>query len=197
MKVPLLDPLDPDTVPELSEVFAIKEAGLGFVPNSARTMARWPELAKAYGALSNAVANTRHLSKTLRNLVFLMASTAAGCRYCQAHSASTARRAGIPEDKMREVWEFETSNHFDERERTAMRFAMSAAHSPSLVDDELHEAIRAHFTNDEIVEIVGVIAFSGFMNRWNATMATPLEAQPHEAATTLLADQGWDPGRHA
>lgn len=192
----LVDPIRPSDAPELADVFAIKAGILGFVPNSARTMARWPELARAYGELSAVVANTRYLAGPLRTLVFLMASTAAGCRYCQAHSAATSERAGIPAEKMREVWNFEESSHFDDGERAAMRFAMAAAHSPSLVDESHYDDLRAHFSEDEIVEMVGVIAFSGFMNRWNATMATTLEAAPRQAAEDLLGHQGWEIGRH-
>lgn len=194
--MPLVDPIHPNDAPELQGVFATKAGILGFVPNSARTMARWPELAKAYGELSAVVANTRYLGKPLRTLVFLMASTAAGCRYCQAHSASTSERAGIPAEKMREVWNFEKSSHFDDAERTAMRFAMAAGHSPSLVDESHYDDLRTHFSEDEIVEMVGVIAFSGFMNRWNATMATQLEGVPQRAAEDLLGHQGWEIGRH-
>jgi hypothetical protein len=37
---------------------------------------------------------------------------------------------------------------------------------------------------------------SGFLNRWNDSMATPLEAHGHEAAARLLADTGWEVGKH-
>ena len=194
--MPLLDPTHPDDAPELQDVFDTKQQILGFVPNSALTMARWPALARAYGELSAVVANTRYIKRPIRTLVFLMASTAAGCRYCQAHSASTSASAGISAEKMREVWNFEDSSLFSEAERAAMRFAVAAGHSPSLVDDGHYDDLRRHFTDDEIVEMVGVIAFSGFMNRWNATMATELESAPRQAAEDLLGHQGWDVGRH-
>ncbi len=194
--MPLIEPTHPDDAPDLQDVFDTKARILGFVPNSARTMARWPELARAYGELSRVVANTRYLSRPLRTLVFLMASTAAGCRYCQAHSASSSQSAGIPSEKMRDVWDFEDSEHFDEAERAAMRFALAAGHSPSLVDEHHYEALRDQFSDEEIIEMVGVIAFSGFMNRWNATMATKLESAPRQAAEELLSHQGWEIGRH-
>ena len=36
-----------------------------------------------------------------------------------------------------------------------------------------------------------------FLNRWNDTMATPLEASPAAVATQALGDQGWTAGKHA
>jgi hypothetical protein len=34
------------------------------------------------------------------------------------------------------------------------------------------------------------------MNRWNDTMATPLEPEPIEVGERFLAAQGWHPGKH-
>jgi len=36
----------------------------------------------------------------------------------------------------------------------------------------------------------------GFMNRWNDTMATPLEEEPVEVGEKHLAKSGWRVGRH-
>jgi len=42
--------------------------------------------------------------------------------------------------------------------------------------------------------MVGIIAFSGFMNRWNATVATELESYPAAVAVDVLAPQEWHIG---
>ena len=42
----------------------------------------------------------------------------------------------------------------------------------------------------------GVVAMFAFLNRWNDTMATPLEAVPTALASEVLGAQGWDPGKH-
>ena len=189
-------PIDPEQVPELADMLEARKKSLGFLPNSALTIARWPELAEAYGALSAAIASTRKLSPGLSSLVFLVASNAAGCEYCVAHGASKAVNKGVMESKLDQVWEFETSPLFDEAERSALRMALAAGVTPSAVTDEHFEDLRPHFDDDAIVEIVGVIAFSGFMNRWNATMGTTLEEQPKAVAERLLAAHGWDIGSH-
>ena len=36
----------------------------------------------------------------------------------------------------------------------------------------------------------------GFMNRWNDTMATPLEEEPVEVGEKHLAKTGWSVGKH-
>jgi hypothetical protein len=38
--------------------------------------------------------------------------------------------------------------------------------------------LRKEWSEAQIVKIVAAIAATGFVNRWNATMATPLEEEP-------------------
>jgi hypothetical protein len=44
---------------------------------------------------------------------------------------------------------------------------------------------------------VTVIALFGFLNRWNDTVATDLEPRPFAVATEVIAEAGWEPGKHA
>ena len=57
--------------------------------------------------------------------------------------------------------------------------------------------LRKHYTEAQIVDIVAVIALFGFLNRFNDTMATELEASPIEAGKRYLAERGWSVGKHA
>ena len=54
-------------------------------------------------------------------------------------------------------------------------------------------ALREHYSEREIVQIVAVISLFGFLNRWNDTMATQLEASPVEFATqwSVTAGNPW------
>jgi hypothetical protein len=61
---------------------------------------------------------------------------------------------------------------------------------------QLAAAMREHWSEDQMVEIVGVIALFGFLNRWNDTMATPLEAEPTESGERFLARGGWNATKH-
>ena len=58
-----------------------------------------------------------------------MASRAAGCGYCMAHTAHTAGRVGVPDAKEQALWEYETSPLFSAAERAALRVAHGAAHA--------------------------------------------------------------------
>jgi alkylhydroperoxidase family enzyme len=84
---------------------------------------------------------------------------------------------------------------FDAKERAALDFALAAAAQPNAMTDDLFAATQLHWTDAQIVEILGVVAMFGFLNRWNDTLATPLEAAPQAVATQALGDS-WSAGKH-
>ena len=129
-------------------------------------------------------------------LVSLMASHAAGCRYCQSHMANLSSIYEAPDDKIAAIWEFETSALFSEAERAALRLAMKASVVPNAAEEDDFGALRKHFNDAEIVEIVASIALFGYLNRWNDTMATELEEVPSNVAMRTIGPVGWRPGKH-
>ncbi|MBI3375375.1 MAG: carboxymuconolactone decarboxylase family protein [Betaproteobacteria bacterium] len=192
-----IEPLSLEVSPELKEAFEQYRRSLGFVPNSVLIMQRRPKLVKALAGLAAAVwdpASTVDLG--FKRLVAHVASRAHGCRYCMAHTAGSALKLGVSEDKLAKVWEYRSSPLYSEAERVALDYALSAAAVPNDVTDELFGEMRRHWDDDQIVEITGVIALFGFMNRWNDSMATPLEEEPEEVGGKFLAGRGWSVGKH-
>jgi uncharacterized peroxidase-related enzyme len=193
---PRLAPLAPS--PDLGKEFAAYEKSLGFVPNSVLIMQRRPKLVRALAELAAAVWDPESaVDRGFKRLLAHFASRAAGCQYCMAHTAGGALRLGVSEAKLAALWDYRTSPLYTEAERLALDFALAAAAVPNDVSDELFAAMRRHWTDDQMVEIVGVIAMFGFLNRWNDTMATPLEAEPVEIGERFLAQGGWDQSKHA
>ena len=191
-------PVRRDESKDLETVFEITEAVMGFVPNSMLIMARDPDLLAAFAELSAViVARPGRLDPGLKALIMYIVSRSAGCQYCVAHSANLAASRAIPVRKVQEVWQYETSTEFNDAERAALRFAQAAGQVPNAVSDADFAELRRHFHEDEILEIVAAIAFLGFLNRWNDTLATPLEAAPKDFAERHLAAAGWTLGKHA
>lgn len=163
------------------EVKALIDAGsdmMGFTPNDALIMALKPELTKAVSALVLAIYGPSLLSSGLKRLIGYINSTASGCVYCQVHTAHGALKEGVEAAKIRAAWEYETSALFTEAERAALRVAQAAGQTPNQVSDAEFDALKAYYSDEEIVEIVSVIAMFGFLNRWNSTLATELEKTP-------------------
>jgi len=189
-------PLSRDEARALDDAFAPVEERMGFLPNSMLTMARRPEILRAVAALTQA-ARTGTVSPELKELVALVASTAAGCRYCEAHTASNATRKGAQAEKLAQVWSYEESDLFSDAERAALRLAHHAALVPNAATDEDFDELRCHFDDGEIVELMTMIALFGFLNRWNDTLATDLEPTPLALASAVIGPAGWEPGKHA
>jgi uncharacterized peroxidase-related enzyme len=161
-------------------------------------LARRPEILHGFRQLAEAINGpSATVDRQLRNLVAQMASRAAGCGYCMAHTARSGERSGISPEKEEALWEFETSPLYTGAERAALRVARGAAQVPNAVTDEDFAELQAHFSDEQVVEIVAVIALYGFYNRFNDTMATQLEKSPLEAGKRYLTSRGWTPGKHA
>src|SRR6267143_5953604 len=195
---PRLEPLPPEHTPELKEQFEGMRRNLGFVPNSILIMQRKPKLARALASLTASIWDPGgEVERGFKRLVAHVASRTAGCRYCMAHTAGGALHFGLEEKKLAAVWEFRTSPLFSEAERMALDFTIAAASVPNGITDDLFAAMRRHWTETQIVEIVAVIATFGFLNRWNDTMGTPLEEEPMAVGERFLAPHGWSAGKHA
>ena len=195
--MPLVPPLAADHDPEIAELARFFHETLGFVPRSVLTMQRRPAIARAFIALNRAVmSNEGRVTSEQKRLIGLLASSAAGCRYCQAHTALAASRYGATAERLHGIWQFRDNPLFSEPERSAFEFALAAASVPNAVTSEISERLHAHWDEGEVVEILGVIALFGFLNRWNDSMATELEDAAKEAGQTFLADTGWTPGKH-
>lgn len=183
---------------DVLKTFARIEAGFGFVPNSLKAMARKPAILDGFLVMARAVMQpSERLPLSLKQMIAYVASLSGGCRYCQAHTADQSHRHGVDAEKLAALWQFETHPAFNEAERAALRLAMLAAQSPNLAEDSDFVAAKAFYTEDDLTEIVAVIAYFGFLNRWNDTLATPLEDAPLAFAEGALADSGWSIGKHA
>ena len=193
--MPRLAPLPRDATAGLEETLRASEVRMGFLPNSQLIMAWRPEILRAFAELGAAINGpSSTIDPQLRNLVSQMASRAAGCGYCMAH---TAERVGIAAEKENALWEFATSPLFSSAERAALRVAQGAAQVPNAVTDADFAELKKHYSEAQIVDIVAVIALFGFLNRFNDTMATQLEGSPIEAGKRYLAERGWTVGKHA
>lgn len=212
-----------DLEKQLKGVYKLIESNMGFVPNSMRAMNKVPALLTNFTLFSGLIiGNPKKVSLfsstmlVIRNayysLKFLrqknklplylkalaghISSYAAGCKYCQAHTISEAKHSGASEAQLNNLWQFETSSAFNEKEKTALRFAFAAGSSPNGVNQNHFTELKKHFTESQIIELGAVVSLFGFLNRWNDSFATVLEDKPFEVAEQYLKANGWDSGKH-
>ena len=195
--MPLVDPLSPDADDDVRRLAEFFNETLGFCPNSVLTMQRRPAIAKAFINLNMAVMDNKgRVTSALKRLIGYVSSHVAGCRYCQAHTIRAAERYGSPDEQLANIWEYKTHPAFNEAERVALDFSIAASTIPNGVDDELKIRLHEHWDEGEIVEMLGVIALFGYLNRWNDSMATTMEEGAIESGQQWLAAEGWERGKH-
>ncbi len=195
--MPLITPLSADASPEVAELAKFFNETLGFCPNSVLTMQRRPAIGAAFINLNKAVMeNHGRVTSALKRLVGYMCSHTAGCHYCQAHTIRAAERYGTEQEKLDQIWGFRSSPLYSDAERAVLEFAIAASQIPNAVDETINEELRKYWDEGEIVEILGVIALFGYLNRWNDSMATTLEEGAEESGEKYLSGYGWDKGKH-
>ena len=193
----LVTAVSPNANKEVAELAKFFNETLGFCPNSVLTMQIRPAIAKAFINLNKAVMDNKgRVTSDLKRLVGYMASYTAGCQYCQAHTALAAERYGATEEKMNNIWDYKSHPAFSDAERAALDFAVASSSIPNSVDDEISGNLHKHWDDGEIVEILGVIALFGFLNRWNDSMATEMEEGAIDTGKKYLAGHGWSVGKH-
>lgn len=195
--MPHVKPLSRDALSSFEPFFRTAEQMMGgFVPNSLFTMGHRPEILQAFMILAGGINGPGTVDPGLKQLVAYVASNAAGCRYCQAHTSTNAAHLGVEVDKIEHAFEFESHPIFSDVERAALRLARDSALVPNCVRAGHFEALRRHLTEPQIIELVAVCALFGFLNRWNDSLSTELEAIPRSFAAQHLDAARWEVGKH-
>lgn len=193
VRIPKLHELSDDARHRLEAV----RREYGEIPENALLMSCIPGLAESLQDLTRVCVGQGALPTPLKWLAGHMASRVAGCQFCSAHTAhNAANLAGVAPEKFAAIWEFESSPLYEEAERAVLRFAAAAGSVPNQVEEAHYDALREYFDDHQILELVAVIAFFGFLNRWNDTLGTRLGDEPMEFALQHLTASGWNADRH-
>ena len=159
-------------------------------------MGHWPELRAQFNELIKIVWSERELTEQFKQELFTMASLASGCLHCQSHGAFHLNAIGTDTDRIRALWQYETSDLFTDAERAALDLVRAAAQSPNASTAEHFEALRKHYTETQIIEILAVNAMAAWLNRWNDTIATVTDKESADWASENLSEVGWHIGKH-
>ena len=198
MKHPLVEPLDRNATPQAQKMASFYEETLGFTPNSLFTMMHRPRIANAFVEMNQAVMeNKGRVTSSLKREIAYLSSMTTGCRYCEAHAIRAAERYGSTEKRMEAIWDYKIDPVFSDADRAAFDLAIAASQVPNGVTDAIAENIRNYWDEGEIVEILGVVALFGYLNRWNDSMGTELEKPAADSAQEILENKGWEIGKHS
>ena len=105
------------------------------------------------------------LAASLLELVKLRASQINGCAYCIDMHWKEARAAGESDQRLYGLDAWREAPYYDERERAALEWTEALTRiTDGHVPDAVFEAVRAHFSERELVDITWAAAA---INAWN------------------------------
>jgi AhpD family alkylhydroperoxidase len=106
------------------------------------------------------------LDGRLRALVELRVSQINGCAYCTDLHSREARELKEGQQRLDSLPVWRESPFFDAREKAALAWAESLTLIPDThAADADYEAVRAHFSDTEVVELSLAVSLANFWNR--------------------------------
>ena len=73
----------------------------------------------------------------------------------------------MTEEQIRALGLYERSAAFDAKEKAVILFADRMTRSAAVMRDPALEAVRKHFSEDQVVELALVVCVANFTNRFN------------------------------
>jgi len=142
-----------------------------------------PKLMQAMLGLERAV-SAAGLEHSLMELVKIRASQINGCAFCIDMHAREARKGGETEERIYLLNAWRESPHYTPRERAALAWTealtlVAETHAP----DADYEALKAHFTDEEIAQLTMRIVV---INGWNR-LSVGFRAVPASAPAAAAA----------
>jgi AhpD family alkylhydroperoxidase len=139
----------------------------------AKILAHSPRLLPAYAATSVFAQGKTRLDPGLRLLALHLVAEINGCSWCLDFGRAQAARYHIDPAKLEAAGDYASSTMINAAERAALAYAAEVTQVGARVTDHTFAALRAHFSEREIVELTVAVAVENFYNRLNA----PLEVE--------------------
>lgn len=127
-------------------------------------------VALLYGALDR---RSSPITPALRSLVTVRVSQINHCAFCVDINSATLAKRGVSVEKIDALVQWQGSALFDSAERLALEYA--EAITLNSVDDDLRARLKAHWSDDALVELTGLIAFQNLSSKFNAALDVPAQ----------------------
>jgi AhpD family alkylhydroperoxidase len=108
------------------------------------------------------------LDYAFKAMLFWVVSRSNNCVYCMGHNEKQLSAFGVTEDRIAALdgdW-----SQFTLAERAALSLARKMTVAPHTITDSDFGAVREHFNNQQILEMVGIVAGFNAMNRWTGPL---------------------------
>lgn len=104
--------------------------------------------------------------------------------------SAVGRKEGLTERQLMELADFEHSDSLNDREKEVLRFATHLTLTPAEVPDEVFDALRPHFTPQQLVELTSAIAWENYRARFNRAFDVEAEQYAEGSVCAVPARVG-------
>jgi AhpD family alkylhydroperoxidase len=150
-----------------------------------RMFAHCPDQAKGFAAFAGSLRIGRTLPERLIELVRLRVAFHNQCRSCMAIRYADALADGVTADLVCSLENPPASDQLSAAEKAAIDYGERFATNHLSIDDDVHNGLRAHFSEAQIVELGMTVAlFVGFGRlaaSWAMTEELPEKYQDYSA----------------
>jgi AhpD family alkylhydroperoxidase len=130
---------------------------------------RIPRMWNVSWALVNLEMRGYTLDEELSLLIHVRASLLNGCGFCADIGKARAVRLKLGREKFAALASWESSPHFDDRERAVLAYVDELQRTRD-VSDETFEGLRKHLSDRQVAEVVVANAVANFYNLLNVPL---------------------------
>ena len=162
-------------------------------PMPARLLAHFPKGAVGVGLFELAAPHApRDLESCVLVVARVVASAVVGCPFCIDMNAASWREAGLTGADLESLLQLDRQGweHLGPRELVAARYAEALSRTPVQLDEELVSALRATFSEREVVVLAFTVGQVNFWSRFNQGLGISAAGFFDERACALPRRKG-------
>ncbi|MGF1470544.1 MAG: carboxymuconolactone decarboxylase family protein [Rubrobacteraceae bacterium] len=139
----------------------------GKVAEPLTVTAHHPRVLFGYGMMELALDRSNRVDERLKHLAVLKTAARVGCEFCIDIGSTLARYAGVTEDQLRDLPNYQQSEAFSSLEKLVLDYAEGMTRTPAVIPQELFDALGEHFDEASMVELTTAIALENYRARFN------------------------------
>ena len=148
-------------------VYWMAKRDYGKLPEPIEVTAHHPGVLRGYGAFEWEMGRASTVPARLKDLAETKAAVMAGCEFCIDIASAISTESGVTAEQLADLPRYRESEHFDETEKLVLDYAVGMTSTPVVVTDELFDALRARFSERQLVELTAGIAIENYRARFN------------------------------
>lgn len=132
-----------------------------------------PEIRRSLAEHVRTVMQTGSVPRLTKELCATMVSWLNACVACAKSHEALAQHVGVEREVLEDLENYATSPKYSDAQRAALSAAIALTREPRALPPAVRDALRAHYTDGEIAEIVAVVGLYNSVNRMHNALIAP------------------------